>query len=98
GQIQHLWQDEDPFYNAVLDFLPFSGILNANEDQSNFDINQEKRVKTSKLDAKIDHYYIINNKSNLNFTLGTTQSRQRFNSAIFQILDNGSTLNFDESP
>ncbi|MEX0997508.1 MAG: carboxypeptidase regulatory-like domain-containing protein [Flavobacteriaceae bacterium] len=98
GQMQHLWQDEDPFYNAVLDFLPFSGILDADENQSNFDINQEKRVKTNKLDAKIDHYYILNNKSNLNFTLGTTQSRQRFNSSIFQILDNGASLNFDESP
>jgi len=98
GQVQHLWQDEDPFYNAVLDFLPFSGILNADENQSNFDINQDKRVKTNKLDAKIDHYYILNNKSNLNFTLGTTQSRQRFNSSIFQLLDNGSTINFEESP
>ncbi len=98
GQAQHLWQDEDPFYNAVLDFLPFSGILDADENQSNFDINQEKRVKTNKLDVKVDHFYIINNKSNLNFTLGTTQSRQRFNSSIFQVLDNGSTLNFDESP
>ncbi len=98
GQVQHLWQDEDPFYNAVLDFLPFSGILNADENQSNFDINQDKRVKTNKLDAKIDHYYILNNKSNLNFTLGTTQSHQQFNSSIFQILDNGNNLNFDESP
>uniref|UniRef100_UPI0030DD2186 TonB-dependent receptor n=1 Tax=uncultured Planktosalinus sp. TaxID=1810935 RepID=UPI0030DD2186 len=98
GQAQHLWQDEDPFYNAVLDFLPFSGILDADENQSNFDINQEKPVKTNKLDAKIDHFYIINNKSNLNFTLGTTQSRQQFNSSIFQLLDNGSTLNFGESP
>ncbi len=98
GQVQHLWQDEDPFYNAVLDFLPFSGILNADENQSNFDINQDKRVKTNKLDAKIDHYYILNNKSNLNFTLGTTQSHQQFNSSIFQLLDNGNNLNFDESP
>lgn len=98
GQVQHLWQDEDPFYNAVLDFLPFSGILNADENQSNFDINQEKRVKTNKLDAKVDHYFILNNKSNLNFTLGTTQSRQQFNSSIFQMLDNGAALNFNESP
>lgn len=98
GQVQHLWQDEDPFYNAVLDFLPFSGILDADENQNNFDINQEKRVKTNKLDAKIDHYYILNNKSNLNFTLGTTQSRQQFNSSIFQILDNGSSIVFDQTP
>ncbi len=98
GQVQHLWQDEDPFYNAVLDFLPFSGIFNEDGNQSVFDINQDKRVKTNKLDAKVDHYYILNNKSNLNFTLGTTQSRQRFNSSIFQILDNGTSLDLDESP
>lgn len=98
GQVQHLWQDEDPFYNAVLDFLPFTGILNADENQSNFDINQEKRIQTSKLDAKIDHYYIVNNRSHLNFNIGTTQSRQRFNSSIFQVLDNGSAVVFDETP
>jgi len=98
GQIQHLWQDEDPFYNAVLDFLPFSGIFNEDDNQSVFDINQDKRVKTNKLDAKVDYYYILNNKSNLNFTLGTTQSRQRFNSSIFQILDTGSSLNLEETP
>ncbi len=98
GQLQHLWQDEDPFYNAVLDILPFSGVLDADLDQSNFDINQDKRVKTNKIDAKIDHFYILNNTSNLNFTLGTTQSRQRFNSSIFQILDNGNSIEFDETP
>jgi len=98
GQIQHLWQDEDPFYNAVLDVLPFSGILGADENQSTFDINQNKRIKTNKIDVKIDHYYIINNKSNFNITLGTTQSRQQFDSSIFQILDNESTIHFQESP
>lgn len=98
AQVQHLWQDEDPFYNAMLDFLPFSGILDADDSQSNYNINQEKRIQTNKLDAKVDHYYVINNKSNLNFTLGTTQSRQRFNSGIFQLLDNSARIDFTETP
>ncbi|HZH70526.1 MAG TPA: TonB-dependent receptor, partial [Flavobacteriaceae bacterium] len=98
GQIQHLWQDEDPFYNAALDFLPFSALLGADDNQSLYNINQERRIQTNKLDAKIDYYYVINNTSNLNFSIGTTQSRQQFNSAIFQILDNGSQIDFDNTP
>ncbi|EAP86474.1 carboxypeptidase-like regulatory domain-containing protein [Croceibacter atlanticus] len=90
AQVQHLYQDEDPFYNAITELLPFDGILPIDEDQSLFDINQNKTIKSHKLDAKIDHYYVLNNLSNLNFTLGSTYSNQSFNSSIFQILDNGS--------
>jgi len=98
GQVQHLWQDEDPFYNAVVDLLPFGGILPVDTLQNRYNINQEKNVKTSKLDAKIDYYYVINNKSNINFTLGSTLSSQKFNSSIFQLLDNSDKLDLEETP
>ena len=65
GQAQHLYQDEDPFYNAIIDLLPFSGIIPVDQDQDRYNINQEKNIKTHKLDAKVDYYYIINNKSNI---------------------------------
>ena len=55
---------------------------------------RDKMIETNKIDSKIDYYYVINDKSNLNLTLGTTLSRQNFNSNIFQILDNGSLNNF----
>jgi hypothetical protein len=97
GQAQHLAQEEDPFYNAILDFLPFAGILQANTGQSNFDINQEKIIKTQKLDAKVDYYRVLNKKSNISFNVGTTLSYQNFDSSIFQRLDSGATLNFDQS-
>ena len=97
GQAQHLYQDEDPFYNAIIDLLPFSGIIPVDEDQDRYNINQEKNIKTHKFDAKVDYYYIINNKSNVNFTLGSTLSKQKFNSNIFQLLDNSDRIDFTDA-
>lgn len=97
AQVQHLYQDEDPFYNAIVDLLPFSGIIPVDQDQDRFNINQEKNIKTNKLDTKVDYYYIINNKSNINFTLGSTLSKQKFNSNIFQLLDNNDQIDFTDA-
>ncbi|MGV6829616.1 MAG: carboxypeptidase regulatory-like domain-containing protein [Flavobacteriales bacterium] len=97
GQVQHLWQDEDPFYKAITDIAPFVGILPLDQNQNKFNLNQEKNIKTNKIDAKIDYYYVINNKSNINFTLGSTLSNQKFNSGIFQVLDNQNEVNFTDS-
>ncbi|NNJ80813.1 MAG: TonB-dependent receptor, partial [Flavobacteriaceae bacterium] len=96
GQVQHLWQDEDPFYKAITDSLPFRNLLPVMPD-NRFDINQQRNVKSNKIDGKIDYYYVLNNISNLNFTLGNTYSRQQFDSNIFQILNSGSTVDLDET-
>jgi hypothetical protein len=85
--IQHLYQDEDPFYNANLGQNPFP-ILGL-QTQNRYNINQNRFVKTNKLDAKVDYYYMVTPKSNINFTFGNTYSLQNFNSHIFQILDDG---------
>ncbi len=87
---QFLTQDEDPFYNAELNNVPvsFANTLTlTNPGVNPFDITQNKRVKTNKLDAKLDYYYVINGKSNVNVTLGTTVSNQQFNSSIFETLN-----------
>ena len=88
-EIQHLYQDEDPFYNANLGQNPFP-ILGL-QTQNRYNINQSRFIKTNKLDAKVDYYYMLTPKSNINFTFGNTYSIQNFNSHIFQILDNGTT-------
>ena len=90
-EMQHLYQDEDPFYNANLQSQPFdlSGYV-VGQNRNNY--NQNRFVKTQKVDAKLDYYYMLTPKSNLNITLGNTNSHQSFNSSIFQILDNG-TIN-----
>jgi hypothetical protein len=87
-EIQHLFQEEDPFYNANLRIHPFTfnGYV---PNQNRNDLNQSRFVKTNKLDSKLDYYYMVTPKSNFNVTLGNTYSYQNFNSGIFQMLDSG---------
>jgi hypothetical protein len=63
-------------------------------DRSNmfYNLEQDRKVKSNQLDAKLDYYYILNQKSNLNFVAGTILSKQNFDSRFFQILDNGSQI------
>ena len=102
-EIKHLLKDEDPFYVASLENDPFNNdaavndgfdeaavTLGLNQDNRFYTLEQERRVKSNQLDAKLDYYYILNSKSNLNFVAGTILSSQNFNSRFFQILDNGS--------
>lgn len=93
-EMQHLYQDEDPFYNANLESEPFTlGGYVSGQNRNNY--NQTRFVKTNKIDAKLDYYYMVTPKSNINITLGNTNSYQSFNSNIFQILDNGTQNNLD---
>ena len=96
-EAQHIYQDEDPFYNAIRDNFAFTDIFPVDEDQSIYNLNQGNNTITNKVDAKLDYYWVTGQKSNLNFTLGTTQSHQNFNSGIFQILDGGPPLTFTDS-
>lgn len=108
-QAQHKLQDEDPFYNALLDNDPTNNNdepqdtrdpydntatgLGLNGAQLEYNINQDKRVKSNQLDTKLDYWNVLNAKSNINFTLGTILSKQDFDSEIFQFLDNGTRFN-----
>ena len=96
-ELQHLAQKEDPFYRAIKQFKPFGGLLNLDVNQERFNINQDRETKTDKIEGKLDYFYIINPKVNLNLTLGITDVNQDFNSSIFQILDNNTQQNFLES-
>lgn len=106
AEVQHLWSKESPFYNATfLDLgvnpnlaqLPFSTIFPYNENQEDYGLNQDKTINTNKFDAKVNYFYVINDKSNLNFIMGGTNSNQNFDSSIFQTLDNGNLNNFTEN-
>ncbi len=95
-EMQHLYQDENPFYNANLSSDPFvtpmANILGYDESQNRTRLDQNRFVKTNKLDAKLDYYYMLTPKSNINVTLGNTYSYQNFNSFITQILDSGNEI------
>ncbi|NER16081.1 carboxypeptidase regulatory-like domain-containing protein [Spongiivirga citrea] len=100
-EAQHLLKDEDPFYNALLvndpngpdAFDTTAEALGIDTSLTNYDLGQNRRIKSNQLDAKLDYYYLINQKSNLNITLGTILSNQEFNSNIFQFLGDGSLFN-----
>lgn len=95
-EAQYEYSDEDPFYNVLRDEQPFVGILPLDTEQNEFNIGQRQFTKTHRLDAKLDYFWVLGPKSNLNFTLGTIQSSQRFDSSIFQILDSGDQNTFGD--
>ena len=96
-EAQHLLSDEDPFYNAILEdkdnYDDTASNLGLDGAQLGYNIAQEKRVKSNQLDAKLDYWNILNTKSDINFTLGTILSNQKFDSNIFQYLDDNSIFN-----
>lgn len=105
SSIQFLVEKENPFYSASfidlginpsIIMLPFSNLFPYNTKQKNYTINQDKTINTSKLDTKVDYYYLINTKNNLIISLGNTLSNQKFNSFIFQTLDDQSKFNFTD--
>jgi len=87
--------EEDPFYNAIRDRRgvtdpePFDGDLGLTTADP-YNINQQKLVESTKLDAKADYWRVLNKKSNINFTVGTSKVNQDYNTNIFQILNDGS--------
>ena len=95
-EMQHLYQEENPFYNANLKSQPFN-LADYISGQNRNNINQNRFVKTNKIDAKLDYYYMLTNKSNINVTLGNTYSHQNFNSSIYQILDNEAVNNLNDA-
>ena len=94
-EAQHLLQDEDPFYNAILEdkanYSTTASQLDLDNNQLNYNIAQEKRVKSNQIDAKLDYWNVINDKSNINITVGNLYSSQKFDTNLFQFIDNGTT-------
>ncbi|MET3011713.1 carboxypeptidase regulatory-like domain-containing protein [Flavobacterium psychrophilum] len=82
-EVQHLYQNENPFYNANLENQPFlfSGYV-LGEARNN--INQNRFIKTNKTDSKLDYYDMLTPKSNINITLGNTYSYQSLTQIFFK--------------
>ena len=96
-EAQHLDQEENPFNRAIRDRNPFTRLIPFSSSQNRYDITQERMVHTDKLEAKLDYYYLINDVSNINVSLGVTDVNQDFNSSFYQILDNGPSLDFNDA-
>ena len=95
--------ENDPLNNNPTDDPALEGFEDGFDDAAEtlgldrtnafYTLNQERRVKSNQVDAKLDYYHILNTKSNLNFVGGTILSNQNFDSRFFQVLDNSSILN-----
>lgn len=94
---QLLLQEEDPFYQATLNSFPYAAILPGYIPTGLNNVSQNRLVKTNKLDTKLDYYNAVTPKTNLNITLGYTNSLQKFNSNIFQTLAGGSINNLTDA-
>lgn len=94
-ELQHLYNDEDPFYNAILqksDQFQLANVLHLDSNQNGYQLNQDKQIITNKTDLKARYWYILNKKSNVSVQVGFSESKQRFNSNLYQILDNQTHL------
>ena len=92
---QFLFEKNTPLYHSVNSDQRFA-ILPTIDEGSAYDLSQNKKITTKKADFLVDYYYILNNKSNLNFSVGTVLNTQNLVSGIFQKLDNGSIVHFTE--
>ncbi len=96
AEMQHLYQKDKPLYNSTATVQPFV-IIPTSDAESIFDILQNRKLSTNKLDAKFDYYYLLTPKSNINISLGSTFSKQNLTSHISQNLDDGSVLDFNDA-
>ena len=67
--------------------------MRVNPFLNDYNLGQNRRIKSNQIDAKLDYYNILTTKSTMNLTFGTILSRQKFNSNIFQFLTDGSQFN-----
>jgi len=95
-EAQHLDQTEDPVGRSIRDRNPFLNLIPFESNVDRFDIYQYRFIETQKLEAKIDYFYLINDQSNINLSLGFTNVDQSYISNFNQILNDGSTKYFDD--
>jgi len=94
--MQYLYDKDNPLYNSLNTDQRFTILPTVSETGSRFNLSQIKNLISHKFDATIDYYYVINNKSNINITLGSSFNNQDLNTQIFQTLKDNSILDFND--
>ncbi|MBL4745335.1 MAG: TonB-dependent receptor [Flavobacteriaceae bacterium] len=95
--LQMEYDKDKPVYNSISEAQRFSVIPDLEEGGNPFNIEQVKKQTSKKFTANLDYYYVINNKSNVNLTIGTLWNTQKLTTAIHQTLEDGSQLNYEDS-
>lgn len=98
AELQHMYEKDEPLYNSLATTQPFEIIPSEQTNpQDIVNLLQNKKLTTSKFDAKLDYFYLLTPKSNINVSFGTTFSSQNLESGISQNLNEGGTINFSNS-
>jgi hypothetical protein len=92
----YLWQDNTPEFNSIADDQPFS-VIPADPGQSRYNLFQDKSLTSRKFDLKLDYYFLINNKSNVNIAFGSTLLGQDYSTNMSQQLDNGQVIDLNDA-
>ena len=87
-EIQHSYQEENPIYFLQKEQIIFPQILPLDPSISPFNVQQNRVTETNQIDGRLDYYYVLNKKSNLNLTLGTTRVKQDYLSKMSTVNDN----------
>ena len=87
-EIQHSFQEENPIYFLQKEQIIFPQILPLDPSISPFNVQQNRITETNQIDGRLDYYYVLNKKSNLNLTLGTTRVKQDYLSEMSTLNDN----------
>lgn len=93
-EAQHLYKKQDPLIELLSQLPTFNSLIPL-VDTNNYNLLQNKLITTNKVEASLNYYYIINNKNHINFSVGTSNSNQSFNSQISQLVDGNTLAEFD---
>lgn len=94
--MRQAYKKEKPFYRAITQVQPFTGIIPLEDGPEGFNINQNKELKSNKFSARVEYYYVLNKKSNININLGARHNRENFNSSLFQVLNSEEYQHIEE--
>ncbi|NKI30524.1 carboxypeptidase-like regulatory domain-containing protein [Croceivirga thetidis] len=87
----YLYKQQRPDYDLTTTQQPFVGTIPLNSNGI-FNLFQEQRIITNKIDAELNYYRVLNNTNHLNFKLGTSINGQRMRSSIAERLEDGSDI------
>ena len=93
---QYLNQTEDPMANTIRDRNPFLSLISFDTNVEKYNFTQFRNIDTKKFESKFDYFFIVNNKSNLNLSIGLTNVNQMFNSSFSQVLSDYSIKEFND--
>ncbi|MGC6480121.1 MAG: carboxypeptidase-like regulatory domain-containing protein [Flavobacteriaceae bacterium] len=93
---RYVHSTQNPFYNTIRGQQPFGGLPVATTEDR-FNIHQNKITNNRQFDITLDHYWLWDKKNNLRSSIGYKQSTQELNSGLFQRLDDGTLLAFEQT-